>query len=198
MRNFCSMMCMLVLLTSCTNKKATNSEEQSTAQVVKVDFKPDIKIGLISLLNSINVDDYLGENVMSRLDKFPIPCASVVCNKGKQRLSVYFHPGNMTKEFSEFEISFIDEKTNKDLLTRDKEFKTESGIKLGLNMENLMSIKGEPHNTTVNDNRTVLHYKITDFKNSAFLSKYNMPIYYSDYEFENDFLIKFKFGFEYP
>lgn len=31
-----------------------------------------------------------------------------------------------------------------------------------------------------------------------FLNRYNMPIYYAEYNFENAYLKRFEFGFEYP
>jgi len=80
----------------------------------------------------------------------------------------------------------------------EKEFKTESGIRLGIPLTRLKAIKGEPDSIEENNAITILHYQINNYKNSRFLQRYNMPEYYSDYKFKNDKLIEFKFGFVYP
>ena len=164
---------------------------------LKPKFKPDTSIGEISINNSDNVNKYLGKDVMENLIFKGLPNSSVTSIDRKQRLTFYFHPGNTAKEFSEFKVSYNESKNRKEVVTDDKEFKTESGIKLGMTSGEIRSIKGEPKKITKNET-TIFHYKIDDFKNSEFLKNYNMPIYYADYVFNNGYLIEFRFGFEYP
>lgn len=164
---------------------------------LKPKFKPDTTVGQISLISSVNVDSYLGENVMERLVEEDLPSSSVISTDSKQRLTFYFHPGGLAKEFSEFKVNYVERKTRNEFIATDKAFFTESGIALGMTMGDLRSIKGEPDSVT-NEEATTFHYRIEDFKNSDFLKRYNMPIYYGEYQFENGYLIEFRFGFEYP
>jgi len=204
----------LLFFASCNNRKSergqTNNRElvpnpekyvhdgySELPDPLKPKFVPDTTIGQISLINPKNIDKYLGENVMDRLVDNGLPNSSVISSDSRQRLTFFFHAGSSTKEFSEFQINYVDQNNRNEKVTDDKEFKTENGIKLGMTMGDLRSIKGEPNNITKNG-ATVFHYKIDDFKNSEFLKKYNMPIYYADYEFENGYLNEFRFGFEYP
>ena len=165
---------------------------------LKKKFKPDTTIAGIVLLNSENVDSILGNNVMERLVDKGLPNISVVSKDSEQLLTIYFHPRNGAKEFSEFHVAHAVGTEEKELAMKENEFKTESGIKLGMATERLKAIKGEPHSITNMDNVTVLHYRVDDFETSKFLKRYNMPVYYADYEFSNGHLRAFKFGFEYP
>lgn len=164
---------------------------------LKPEFKPDTLIGQISLVNSKNVQSFLGENVMDRLVDDGLPNSIVISKDSKQRLTFYFHPGGVKNEFSEFRVNYFDQKGRDEFVTDEKEFVTESGIKLGMTMGELRAIKGEPDSLTNNETIT-FHYRIDDFQNSEFLRSYNMPIYYANYKFKNGYLIEFRFGFEYP
>lgn len=166
---------------------------------LKPTFTPDTSIGPISLLNFQHIDSYLGENAMERLTDQGegFSSASIVSVDSKQRLTFYFHPGSMNKEFSEFQVGFVDQKGKNEFKAEENEFQTEHGIKLGMSMGQLKSIKGEPDSLS-QAKKSVLHYRISDLKNSEFLKKYNMPVYYADYEFQNGYLMGFKFGFQYP
>jgi hypothetical protein len=196
-------------VTSCSNRtrQVNNGQETATdtrnvnsglsGSVEKREFLPDTTIGQISLMNSKNVDEYLGSDVMDRLVDEGIISSSLVSNDKKQQLTFYFHPGGTKKEFSEFKVSYIDKPDSKIRISSDKEFMTESKIKLGITIDNFKAIKGEPDSIS-NNEKTTFHYKIDDFENSKFLRKYNMPSYYGTYKFDNGYLTEFSFGFEYP
>ena len=167
-------------------------------QSVKNKFEPDTSIGPISLNNSKNVSEYLGRNVMERLnDTAMMPHSSVLSKDSEQRFTFYFHPGGVKNKFSEFQVNFTEKIKRNDKIVADKEFETESGIKLGITKNELKLIKGKPDSIT-KKKRIVYHYRIDDYEHSEFLQKYNMPIYYADYEFGKGKLIEFRFGFEYP
>ena len=164
---------------------------------IKPDFYPDTMIGKISLLDTNNVADYLGEDVMDRLDHKGLLTTEVFSKDKKQILKIYFHPGSYKNEFSEFEIKYNDNIDRDFWIVNDNGFKTENDIKLGITIGDLKSIKGEP-DCILNNSTVIFHYEITPKDTSDFLDRYNMPEYYSDYEFKNGYLIRFKFGFEYP
>jgi len=205
----------IVILTNCSN--GTSQEKQGKRELVPnpekyehdgysnladtlPTFIPDTTIGKISLINSTNIDEYLGSNSMDRLTKLGesegLPHIEILSCDKKQRLTVFFHPGGVINEFSEFKVTYNNGNDRNLKIVTDKEFETENKIKLGITIGDLKSIKGEPD--IISDNSTVLQYKIIDFENSDFLKKYNYPSYYADYKFENGYLVEFRFGFEYP
>ena len=47
---------------------------------------------------------------MDRLVDNGLPNSSVISNDSKQRLIFYFHPGSVKNEFSEFRVSYVDQK----------------------------------------------------------------------------------------
>ena len=100
--------------------------------------------------------------------------------------------GTKRNEFYQAEISPYDKKTISNP-TKYKNFFTESGIKLGISKKDLIKIKG---NNFVETNH-VLRYEISDYEKSHFLEKYNLPIYFAEYTFDQDKLCKIDFGFEY-
>ncbi len=211
MKHILTILLGLAFLTSCNNgtgqegkrellpnpEKYVHDGYMEQPDSLKPEFKPDTLIGQISLVNSKNVQSYLGENVMDRLVNNGLPNSSIISKDSKQRLTFYFHPGGVKNEFSEFKINYVDQKGRGEFVARDKEFVTESGIKLGMTMGEFRTIKGEPDSLT-NDETSTFYYRIDDFQNSEFLRSYNMPIYYAEYKFENGYLTEFRFGFEYP
>ncbi|HCS20254.1 MAG TPA: hypothetical protein DIW47_06780 [Bacteroidetes bacterium] len=167
------------------------------ADSIKPKFIPDTSIGQISLNNTKNVRKYLGEDAMKRLIDNGLPNSFVLSSDSKQRLTFYFHPGNVKNCFSEFQVNYTKQPDRKARLCTDTVFVTESGIKLGMSMGEIRSIKGEPDSVS-NGKMTVLYYQIIDQKNSLFLQRYRYPCYYANFTFKNGFLIEYKFGFEYP
>jgi len=77
-------------------------------------------------------------------------------------------------------------------------FKTGKNISLGLSREKVVSILGDGFQEKSKENLIILKYVIDNFNSSPFLKFYNMPIYYGEYQFKNNMLTKFSFGFEYP
>lgn len=41
-------------------------------------------------------------------------------------------------------------------------------------------------------------YLLDDYAHSTFLQRYNMPLYYATFDFDQGYLVGFQFGFEYP
>ncbi|MFB9052153.1 hypothetical protein ACFFVB_03595 [Formosa undariae] len=201
----------LVFLVSCNNSTKNKGEREfipnpekyaldeylEINDSLKYKFTPDTLIGQLSLNNTQNVNEYLGKDVMKKLIDDSLPYSSVTSKDGEQRLTFYFHPGNIVNTFSEFKVSYNNKKDRVEEVTSDRAFKTESGIELGMTEGDILAIKGKPQNR-VNNETTVFHYKIENMENSEFLKTYNMPVYYADYEFNNGYLIEFRFGFEYP
>ncbi len=101
-----------------------------------------------------------------------MPHIEILSSDKKQRLTVFFHPGGVVKEFSEFKVTYNNGNESNLKIVPDKEFETENKIKLGITIGDLKSIKGEPYR--ISDNSTLFQYKIIDFENSEFLKKYKL------------------------
>ena len=155
---------------------------------------PDISINDIKLSDTTAVVlgySDLKYNIIEDEEELPYV---IFTNENKTEiLKLYLFYGAKRNEFYQVEISPYNKKTIPNP-TKYANFSTESGIKLGISKKDLIKIKG---NNFTETNR-VLRYEISDYEKSHFLEKYNLPIYFAEYTFDQDKLSKIYFGFEYP
>lgn len=167
-------------------------------KVVKCPFA-----NLDTVVAGIRIED--GESTLRVIGGDPLlnddalPNASFLSQDKKQTLTIYFHPGDSKDDFSEFEVRYTSKFRNKNVLTPDV-FRTNSGIELGMSEKDITTKIGDCYKAKKNTHgNKVVRYEITNNKHDEeFLTRYNMPEYYAEYEFKNDKLVKFRFGFEYP
>ena len=163
-------------------------------ETYKENIVPDISVNNIKLSDTTAVVlgySDLKYNVIEGKEELPYV---IFTNENKTEvLKLYLFYGTKRNEFYQAEISPYDKKTISNP-TKYKNFSTESGIKLGISKKNLIKIKGNNFTET----NHVLRYEISDYEKSHFLEKYNMPIYFAEYTFDQDKLCKIHFGFEYP
>ena len=155
---------------------------------------PDISVNDIKLSDTTAVVlgySDLKYNIIE--DKEVLPYAIFTNENKTEILKLYLFYGTKINEFYQVEISPYDKKTIPNP-TKYKNFSTKSGIKLGISKKYLIKIKG---NSFVETNH-VLRYEISDYEKFHFLGKYNLPIYFAEYTFDQDKLCKIHFGFEYP
>jgi len=163
-------------------------------ETYKDNIVPDISVNDIKLSDTAAVVlgySDLKYNIIE--DKEVLPYAIFTNENKTEILKLYLFYGTKRNEFYQVEISPYDKKTVPNP-TKYKNFSTESGIKLGISKKDLIKIKG---NNFVETNH-VLRYEISDYEKSHFLEKYNLPIYFAEYTFDQDKLCKIYFGFEYP
>lgn len=189
---------------SSDSKKSNNNEDKSSNEINResdsiffkkpiVIFKPDTSIWKFSLLNSDSIDIVIGRVMLDAELQ-----TSILSKDKSQILTLTFHPGSITNEFSEFNIKYNNSFKNDFLVMMEDEFVTESLIKLGITINDLVNIKGSPDSISGDEINIKYYYKLEEFESSKFLQKYQMPVYYSDYYFVNGQLAEFKFGFDYP
>jgi hypothetical protein len=208
---------LLILVLSCNKSNHSNVQHQrewvpnpekfehdgysSLADSLKPKFSPDVSINKIHLADTTGIIALLGKNPMDRLTETgednEFPHISVFSKDRKQRFRLIFHPGGSSNEFYEFEVSYDFSNCRECIVADENEFMTESEVKLGITVGELKSLKGDPYHL-LTGSLDVLQYELNDFENSHFLQKYGYPKYYADYYFDNGYLVKFKFGFEYP
>jgi hypothetical protein len=159
--------------------------------------KPDTSVFKIHLLDSKSSIRVIGEKYALIEDDVELPHVDFNSSNNQQVLTLYFHYGGVKNEFAEFQVAENTEHLKNKTLNIS-EFKTGNKIELGISKTQLIKILGNCFETRKSNDKEILKYKIDDFKNSDFLKSYNYPIYYADYEFAKNRLIRFRFGFQYP
>ena len=163
-------------------------------ETYKDNIVPDISVNDIKLSDTTTVVlgySDLKYNVIE--DKEELPYVIFTNENKTEILKLYLFYGTKKNEFYQAEISPYDKKIVPNP-TKYANFSTESGIKLGISKKDLIKIKG---NNFVETNH-VLRYEISEYEKSHFLEKYNLPIYFAEYTFDQDKLSKIYFGFKYP
>lgn len=192
---------------SCGNKQSKGTIESAVVQKhdVSVDstvkqgvkFKPDSTINDILILNNKESSTKFYPKISSEklIDSIrESPVLGFNNEIEKEYLLLYQHEGGVRNEFSCFEIGYINELEINITTTDYKYFETESGLKLGLSLDELIKIKG---NTYYKEGNKII-YRIDDYPNSNFLKRYNMPTYFLECTLQNGKVNKIKFGFDYP
>jgi len=115
-----------------------------------------------------------------------------LCNSDTTEFArLVFHEGNSKYQFSEIQVTSV--KPKKYYPAHVAHFVTESGIQLGKQSAQVITAKGKAHYK----NGTTLHYNFG--MDAPFVKLYNQAAYHAHYQFDdNDRLVKFYFGFEYP
>lgn len=164
-------------------------------------FIPDTTIGnVLKLRNSASVVGFFDGNIKYQ-ESFDIeePFVCFLNSDTSEYMIVYHFYGDLQNQFSLFEVAEIERehKTYTCNYTKYDRFSTESGIALGMGTEQLILIKGKPHSKLETDKVSVYKYRISK-KDTTFLKRYKMPIYFAEYYFYENSLIRYQFGFEYP
>jgi hypothetical protein len=175
------------------------SEFKSNEPEAKIPRKADISISGIYLQNSHSLNRILGNppEPVEFGDDFPV---IEICNSDKTEiLSLVFHYGCTKNSISEIRIRPFTMPSHCMMqLKRVDHFITGKGIRLGMSKKELENILGTGTVKKIKDNQILVEYIIDDNEKSTFLKKYNYYVYYGLYHFQNDSLMKFEFGFEYP
>ncbi|WP_017733371.1 hypothetical protein [Nafulsella turpanensis] len=192
------------VIISCTESK-TSSRRNQTPKVHEEDvrqeaiFTPDSTIhGVLKLHNRTSLDEFYGETERLKLvDSLREAYVLPFCNRnGSQYLFGYQYEGNEKLSFSVFEIGYVKKDMEVCEARVDVEnFSTESGIKLGMPLEELLELKGKEYEFRSD---SLIIYKIDDYSGSEFLQKYNMPAYFLECSMNASRVSKIKLGFEYP
>ena len=159
---------------------------------------PDTSVFDIILDDRKSSIKQVGEKFNPIEDNVDMPHENFCSKDKKQTLTLFFHYGGAKNEFSEFQVKKYSTSDSATTLAANT-FVTNSRIALGISKEKVVSIFGNCFKTIKNEKAIeIIRYHIDDYGNSCFLKRYNYPSYYAEYEFLNDKLIRFRFGFEYP
>lgn len=146
---------------------------------------------------------YSNENPLKLVERMRQSPVFIFGNESnKEYLLAFQYEGNTENAFSCFEIGYFEDDKSISLeafyQTKENNFQTESGLRLGLSLADVIRIKGQEYEQQKSEDYTVLSYKIEDYKNSLFLKEYNMPSYFIDIRLKDNIVRKITFGFDYP
>jgi len=184
-----------------TQKVDSNSGKQS--EIIHIDtflFHPtgykdisrfyDTTISGIALNDCDKITGLFGDQITLLPDnEDDFPRIEIVNKDSSQMLTMYMHNGNASCYFSVYQVEYMhsDYKfaQNPFKLSKGK-FVSGRGIALGMTMSELKKIFGEPNEMVVEERLNKLSYQEYD------------GLYFSDYYFQKNRLVKFRFGYEYP
>lgn len=157
----------------------------------------DTMIQGIVLSNVESTISALGEEWNLIEDDVDMPHQNYSNAHGSQFLTCFIHYGDGRNQYSEFQVSRSCTEVKVKALP-DEFFVSGNGIQLGMSKDSVISIIGSCYVTDSFEGNVVLKYVAEDYDNSKFLQRWNYPKYYAWYEFKENILIRFRFGFEYP
>lgn len=144
-----------------------------------------------STLNGIRLrDPRTVEKVFKTTDNLIDPNddqTEVTNEQGNQLLTMYFLPGDVINQFSQFKVEYNSQNKTTDLKLGEKEFVTGKGIRLGTTEKELIKVLGQPKEKRNESGLTIYLYR-----------QEGEGLYFGNYYFQGGRLIRFWFGEEYP
>lgn len=161
--------------------------------------EPDLSISGIQLTNSDSAVRVVGASPPLVETEDDLPHARFVSTNGAQEMVLFAHYGAVSDEYAEVEVRVAGPEA---LALTDlpiESFKTGRGVELGMSSEKVLGLFGTCLKSRQKSGSGLfLEYEIDDADRDAELKGYGFPIYYAEYEFKSDKLIRYRFGFAYP
>jgi hypothetical protein len=172
----------------------------SESNDIPVPKSADISVGGIFLFDSESVKTVLGEDIDLIMPIDDFAQIKLVNGNNTELLVLIFHPGSILGNFAEAIVRRSVENKDDQIIQMpsSSHFVTGKNIRLGIPSEELISILGKPERSVEENGRIKAYYEIAGCDQSEFLKHYNMPQYRGEYNFVDDSLVEFKFGFPYP
>ncbi len=185
-------------------EKNLNSEQERNLDVFIPDTTVNNKLSFHqpnSLNNFYSFNSELQITDNGKMREFPFVC--FVNESGNQYLIAYLYEGSMVNSFSCFEIGYLNPEDNiynlEKYQIQEKDFYTESGLKLGLDKNQVIKIKGNNYRVEEKMNKEFFIYTINNYSKSEFLKRYSMPSYTMKVEFNEIGKVEMiYYGFDYP
>jgi hypothetical protein len=163
--------------------------------------QPDIAVYGVELSDSLSAVLQLGSSYELVETEDGLPYAVFTNTTETEVLKLYRHYGDTTPKFREAEVLATgDLDSDEEATVLDTpHFRTGRGVRLGMSRKEVDDRFGSCARTVVGAGpREIYRYEITDIATSDLLKAHNMPLYYAEYTFEQDKLVRFAFGFSYP
>ena len=218
MKNILIIIIPIILFTSCNNSSKKSNSENSRMELLPEPDKaerlkyeaiqklknskcvienPDVLLCGIELRNSQSAISIIGDK--DKTDEFDQ--YRYYSNFEKETLTLTQHPGDGKYQISIFKVELSDKASYNYRKLNFDSFKTQNGIKTGMNKKQIIEKLGNCYAPIDSTNGYIeLYYRIDSPKDTEgkLLEKSNMPTYYASYKLWKDKLEKYEFGFEYP
>jgi hypothetical protein len=208
----------ILVLTACNNSQDKTTSTKDRLELVpepdkdlreKYEAEQKLKKNLCILLNpdtslsKIKLrDSKSAESIISDKDKIDgNDQYHYYSTMYRETLTMTQHPGDGKYQISIFKVEYSDKADYGYRKLSVDTFKTEKGIKLGLNKKQIIERLGNCYVAQDSTKDYIeLYYRLETPNDSKtkILESNNMPIYYASYKLWKDRLEKFEFGFEYP
>lgn len=174
---------------------AAAGDAQATCRMIS----PDTSIIGIKLTDSESAVTIVGPDAELIDDDHDLPHARFVSSNGAQELVLFAPYGAKPDEYAEAEVrtTGIEALTLHDLPFED--FTTGRGVMLGMSLKEIEALFGRCTKTRLKSGDEVfIEYEIKNADRDPELASFGFPLYYAEYEFQRDKLVRFRFGFAYP
>jgi len=190
------------LFFSCHQSEKKIQEKIENETVITEKFsKPDFKINQLELREENSLTNFYSQNI-KLLDHLRYSPVTIFTDKEKKEyLIAYQYEGDVKNSFSCFEVGHLkdDPKLEKEDVVKTKydNFMTESGLKLGITLEEITNLKGSDFKVEKKPNEEIIRYTI-DNPDDPKIKQYEMPPYFMEFYLKDKKVYKIIFGFEYP
>jgi hypothetical protein len=207
----------VLFLTNC-NSYRTKSNEKTVARIISEPDRvlrekcieleklkksscalsnPDTSLCGIKIRNSESAVSIIGDNDKAdSLEQY-----HYYSDFDRETLTLTQHPGDGSYQISIFKVEYSDKADHGYRQLKIDTFKTEKGIKLGMEKNQVIERLGNcytPIDSTKDSIGLYYRLEIPNDSKTKLLKSNNMPIYYAYYGFWKNKLERFEFGFEYP
>lgn len=198
---------LMIFLYGCLNSQNVESYKSAVCK--------EVSVSGIKLNSSKSLKNVIGEkNYQAVKNLYVFDTLDFTNDSMTEVISLTFHTGGSVGEVDEFYVrrqgTVLDSRVRhfdsnngvnlkkKIVRLEAKNFVTNSGVKLGINSEDLIKVLGKPHKKEKLSNGIKFKYYFEKDKSCKILTEYNMPIYFGYYFFVDNKLTEYKFGFGSP
>ncbi|WP_128330968.1 hypothetical protein [Apibacter sp. HY039] len=196
-----SLLLLFFLFFSCHQSEKKIQEKIENETVITEKFsKPDFKINQLQLREESSVNNFYPQNIRLLDNLRYSPVIAFTDKEKKEYLLAYQYEGDVKNSFSCFEVGYLkdDPKLEKDVTeTKYDNFNTESGLKLGMTLEEITNLKGSDYKDEKKSDEEIIKY-IIDNPDDPKIKQHEMPPYFMEFYLKDNKLYKILFGFEYP
>jgi hypothetical protein len=160
---------------------------------------PDLSISGIQLTDVESAIKVVGASPPLAESEDDLPHARFVSTNGAQEMVLFAHYGAVQDEYAEVEVRVAGAEA---LALKDlpiESFKTGRGVELGMSSSQVLALFGPCLKTRQKTGSELfIEYEIANADRDPELKGFGLPVYYAEYEFQKDKLIRFRFGFAFP
>jgi len=194
----------LFFLLSCSGNSNSKMEKETTlirdTIDSKINIQPDLSVNGLKLLDESSVRNITSKKLLAKDFIRAHPAVVFLSNDNTQYLIASQYEGDIASYFSLFEIGYLRDQPALDSVgvrIQYNNFISDSGLKLGMDLNQLIELKGKRYKEYSEHGVKVLSYTI-DNPDSPLIRETGLPLYFIRVSLKNNKVFKIIFGFEYP